>query len=77
MKIFSVCLKALQNDDTDRRRGQAACDCLVPTGAIMSQPMENLDVLISAGVMSENHTVAADHIEVVNEGWEMISCSET
>jgi hypothetical protein len=33
----------------------------------MSQPMENLDVLISAGVIPQNHTLTADDIEVVNE----------
>jgi hypothetical protein len=35
--------------------------------AIMSQPMENLDVLISAGVIPQNHTLSADDIEAVNE----------
>ena len=33
----------------------------------MSQPMENLDLLISAGVIPQNHTLSAGDIEVVNE----------
>jgi hypothetical protein len=33
---------------------------------MMSQPMENLDLLISAGVIPQAHTLTADDIEAVN-----------
>jgi len=34
---------------------------------MMSQPMENLDVLISAGVIPQTNTLTAGDIEAINE----------